>query len=307
LRRLTAALGLSLVCAACGGAHAAKPQKVAGEPGFLVNVHGHRMHYECAGRGTPTVVLEAGLGSDHGAWLALAGELARTTRTCSYDRAGLGLSAPAGLHRTGRAQVDDLHALLGAAAIDPPYVLVGHSYGGLLAHEYADAHPSEVAGVVLVDSSHPAQVRRFLDALGPPRPGESAIRRELRAFLRQVPRNAEGLDMGSTLAQAQKAGPIGRKPLVVITAGLQNDPSLPPKLKRLLDRTWLSLQNDLARLSTNAVHVIAVRSRHDVIAFSGQPELVVTGIRAVVDTVRARRPLQHCRAIFTPPGARCVS
>ena len=296
-----------LVSAACGGTHAAKPERVAGQTGFLLSANGQRLYYECAGRGSPTVVLEAGLGGDHRAWAAVAPELARTTRTCAYDRAGLGFSAPDGSHRTGREQVDDLHALLAAARIAPPYVLVGHSYGGLLAHEFAAAHPADVAGLILVDASHPAQARRFLEALGPPRPGENPVRSRLRAFLREEPQNPEGLDMRATFAQAQKAGPIGNKPLVVITAGLENDPSLEPSLKRTLDRTWLSLQHELSRLSTDSIHVIAVRSHHNVMSFADQPELVVDAVRAVVQSARTKRRLARCETLFAPPGARCVS
>jgi pimeloyl-ACP methyl ester carboxylesterase len=307
LRRLLGVAALALACTACGGTKAAKPQEVPGEPGFRVQVEGQRMYYECAGRGSPTVVLEAGLASDHSAWSAVAPALAHTTRTCSYDRAGLGFSAPVSAHRTGRDQVKELHELLAAAGEGPPYVIVGHSYGGLLAREFAATYRDDVAGVVLVDSSHPAMVQRFLAALGPPRPGESPIRRRLRTFLRQEPRNTEGLDLRASLAEARRAGPIGDKPLVVITAGLENDPSLPPALKRLLDRTWLSLQNDLARSSANSSHVIAVHSRHDVIAFTGQPDLVAEAIGAVVHAARAKRPLPSCREIFRGPGARCVS
>jgi pimeloyl-ACP methyl ester carboxylesterase len=265
------------------------------------------MYYECSGHGSPTVVLEAGLASDHNAWSAVAPALAHTARTCSYDRAGLGFSAPDGANRTGRDQVEDLHELLAAAGEEPPYVVVGHSYGGLLAREFAATYRREVAGVVLIDSSHPEMVQRFLDALGPPRQGESPIRRKLRAFLRQEPRNTEGLDLQASLAEAQRAGPIGHKPLVVITAGLENDPSLPPTLKRLLDRTWLSLQSDLAQLSPNSIHVIAVHSRHDVIAFTGQPDLVTEAIGAVIRAARTKRPLPTCPELFRRPGARCVS
>jgi pimeloyl-ACP methyl ester carboxylesterase len=307
LRRLSAALALLLASTACGGTHAAKPERIAGQAGFLLEANGHRLYYECAGRGSPTVVLEAGLGGDHRAWAAVAPELAYTTRTCAYDRAGLGFSAPDGSDRTGREQVDDLHALLAAARIPPPYVLVGHSYGGLLVHEFADAHPADVAGLVLVDALHPAQARRFLAALGPPRPGESPVRTQLRAFLRQEPQNTEGLDMRATFAQARKAGPVGDMPLVVITAGLENDPSLEPGLKRTLDRTWLSLQDDLSRLSTDSIHVIAVRSHHNVMSFADQPELVVDAVRAVVHAARTKQRLTRCGTLFAPPGARCVS
>jgi pimeloyl-ACP methyl ester carboxylesterase len=307
LRRLAAAAALVLACTACGGGtQAAESQKVAGEPGYWVKVHGHRMYYECAGHGSPTIVLEAGLGGDHRAWAAVAPELAATTRTCSYDRAGLGYSTADGLRRTGKGQVADLHALLAAAGIDPPYVLVGHSYGGILVHEFASAHRKEVAGVVLVDPSHPLQARRFLAALGPPRRGESPIRNELRAFLRSPP-NAENVDMAASAAEARRAGTLGNLPLVVITAGRENSPALGLTLKRLLDRTWLSLQDDLARLSTNSIHVIADVSQHNVMSADNQPDLVVKAVRAVVAAARTDRALPPCHKVFGASAASCVA
>jgi pimeloyl-ACP methyl ester carboxylesterase len=304
-----ALVALVCICAGCGGggASSAKPQKVAGEPGYRLRVDGHRMYYECAGNGSPTIVLEAGLGGDHRSWAAVAPALARTTKTCSYDRAGLGFSSAGALRRTGRDQVEDLHTLLGEAHIAPPYVLVAHSYGGILAHEFASAHPSDVAGLVLVDASHPRQAQRFLAALAAPRPGESPIRGQLRAFLRSNPPNEEQIDMKASFAQAASAGRLGGIPLVVVTAGRENDPRLGLGLKRLLDRTWLSLQDDLAGLSSNSIHVIADLRHHDVISVAGQPELVVKAARAVVVATRTHRHLPACRAVFRRDAATCVS
>jgi len=307
LRRLTVAVGLALVCAACGGTHVAKPKKVTGEPGFRLSVHGHDLYYECAGPTTsPAIVLEAGLGGDHRSWSFVQPLLARTTRTCSYDRAWLGLSPPYGTGRTGHDQVDDLHELLREAHVDPPYVLVGHSYGGLLVHEFASAHPSEVAGVVLVDSAHPLQAARFLAALGGPKPGEPLLESKLRNLLKEVPPNDEGLDVRASFREAQAAHTLGDTPLVVITAGIETDPSVPLELRTLLDRTWLSLQSDLAGLSTNSIHVIAAQSPHAVMSPLGQPSLVFKAIREVVEATRTNRLLPPCTAVFAPPGARCV-
>ena len=302
-----ALVALVCICAGCGGAKAVKPQKVAGEPGYWVRVHGHRMYYECTGSGSPTIVLEAGLGGDHRNWVAVGPGLARVTRTCAYDRAGLGFSAAAGPSRTGREEVADLQTLLADAHIPPPYVLVGHSYGGLLVHEFASAHRRDVAGLVLVDSSHPRQAQRFLAALGPPRTGENPVRGQLRAFLRSEPPNNEHLDLKSSFAEAASAGRLDDLPLIVITAGRENDPRLGLNLKRLLDRTWLSLQSELARLSTNSIHVIANLSHHDVISFAGQPELVVEAVRAVLEAARTHGRLPRCRTLFRGSAATCVS
>ena len=111
------------------------------------------LYVECVGSGTPTVLLEAGFGRDSQDWTDVLQELGKTTRTCAYDRAGIGVSEPiAGVHDAGD-EIRDLERLLDRGRIEPPYVLVGHSYGGLLARLFARAHPDQTGGVVLVDSA----------------------------------------------------------------------------------------------------------------------------------------------------------
>ena len=302
---VVAALALVLACAGCGSSQP-RPEKVGGAPGSLLEVHGHKLYFECAGRGSPTVVLEAGLGGDHSAWEFVAPELAKTTRVCAYDRAGNGLSPLHPTRRTADEEVDDLHDLLSGAAIETPYVLVGHSYGGMLVHLYASEHPRDVAGVVLVDSANPDQARRFLAALPPPQPHEDEIVTRLRQTLRQAPANPEGVDWNASAAQVSKAGRLGAVPLVVITAGEEDSPGLPYGLKLVLDQTWLSLQDDLARLSTDAVHVIATTSPHAVMSPLGQPPLVVEAIRRVVRAARTHSRLPPCERVFRHLGGKCV-
>lgn len=121
----------------------------------LVDVdHGRRLNLYCVGEGSPTVVFDAGLGGDTASWDTVQPAVAQKTRTCSYDRAGLGFSDPATRPGTSANIVDDLQRLLTAAGIKPPYILVGHSYGGLNVRLYAYDHPAEVVGMVLVDPSH---------------------------------------------------------------------------------------------------------------------------------------------------------
>jgi pimeloyl-ACP methyl ester carboxylesterase len=293
-------------CAACGGAAKAKLEKVPGEPGGLVAVNGHKLYVDCEGNGTPTVLLEAGLGGDHTSWDFVQPKLVKTTRVCMYDRAGLGLSPSDPKPRTAQEAVDDLHKLLDKAGIDPPYVLVGHSYGGMLVHLYASEHPHDVTGVVLLDSSNPDQVPRFLAALPKPRPGEYRIVTELRAALGHTPPNSEGVDWTASAAQVRKAAALGAVPLVVVTAGEEDSPALPHDLKLLLDRTWLSLQDDLARLSTDNVHVIATTSPHDVMSPLGQPALVIEAIREDVRATRSGARLTPCGRALEHLGGKCV-
>ena len=121
----------------------------------LVDVdHGRRLNLYCVGAGSPTVVFDAGLGGDTASWDSVQAAVAQHTRACAYDRAGLGFSDPATRPSTSANTVDDLQRLLSAAGIKPPYILVGHSAGGLNMRLFAYGHAAEVAGMVLVDPSH---------------------------------------------------------------------------------------------------------------------------------------------------------
>ena len=119
------------------------------------------MNILCIGSGSPTVVLEAGLGDQIRAWAFVQPKISARTRTCSYDRAGLGFSDPSGRPGTSANAVADLHNLISAASIKPPYILVGHSLGGMYVRLYADRYPADVAGLVLVDPVSEEQGRRF--------------------------------------------------------------------------------------------------------------------------------------------------
>ncbi|MFL5383956.1 MAG: alpha/beta fold hydrolase [Longimicrobiaceae bacterium] len=122
--------------------------------GRLVDVGGYRLHLHCTGRGAPAVVLLPGSGDFSFDWSLAQPGIARSTRVCAYDRAGSAWSDPGPTPRTMQQEAHELHLLLQRAGVRPPYLLVGHSYGGLVARVYAAAHPGEVAGVVLVDPTH---------------------------------------------------------------------------------------------------------------------------------------------------------
>src|SRR5918993_4763941 len=121
-------------------------------PGELVDVSGYSLHLNCTGEagGAPTVVMDSGLGGTVLDWQRVQPELAKSTRVCTYDRAGMGWSDPGPQPRTSRQIVSELHTLLGNAGIEGPYVLVGHSFGGVNMQLYASRHPDEVAGMVVV-------------------------------------------------------------------------------------------------------------------------------------------------------------
>ncbi len=120
-------------------------------PGRLVDIGGRRMHLVEAGQGSPTVIFESGIAASSLNWMALLAQAARFTRACAYDRAWLGWSDSVPTPRVTSRLVDELHSLLAEAHIPTPYVLVGHSFGGLLVQAYTVAHPHQVAGLVLID------------------------------------------------------------------------------------------------------------------------------------------------------------
>src|SRR5215213_3945051 len=135
-------------------------QRTYSPPGEMVDVNGHLMHINCMGEGGTTVVLEAANFGMSAHWFRVQQQLGKTTRVCAYDRAGMGWSEPGSELRDARQISSELHTLLKGASTEGPYVLVGHSYGGLYARMYAARYSDETAGVALVDSSHPEQFTR---------------------------------------------------------------------------------------------------------------------------------------------------
>ena len=124
-------------------------------PGQMVTVEGHQMHINCTGTGSPTIILESGAYSFSSEWYWVQRQLESTNRVCSYDRAGNGWSEPVSGPRDGLTIVHELHALLQAANVPAPYIMVGHSLGGVTNSIYANQYPGEVQGLVLVDFSGP--------------------------------------------------------------------------------------------------------------------------------------------------------
>ncbi len=129
----------------------------ASAPGRLVDVGTHRLHVRCEGEGGPVVVFDAALGASSISWSLVFPEVARLTRACVYDRAGFGWSDAGPMPRTAGRIADELHLLLVRAGVPPPYVLVGHSFGGLVMRLFSARHPSDVAALVLIEPAIPAE------------------------------------------------------------------------------------------------------------------------------------------------------
>jgi pimeloyl-ACP methyl ester carboxylesterase len=307
---------LLIVAALCGavaiGCGASEPKEGARTPkrvgitgagisgaGKLVDIGGRSLYVECSGSGSPTVLLEGGFGGGTKTWVDVHKDLARTTRTCAYDRAGVGTSIGISGTHDAADEIGDLERLLAAARLEPPYVVVGHSYGGLLARLFAQAHPDEAGGLVLVDAMGRDQTRRELRIW--PRSVAPALRRDVAMPV------VEGVDLRAGELAAARIRSLGDAPLVVVTAGdhEQEFEALPRDLRRTFDRLWTTMQDELAALSTDHAHVVALRSGHFVQRLDGQPDVVVRAVRAVVQAARDGAPLPPCDRLFSGPGVRC--
>ena len=284
-------------------------------PGQLIDVGGHRLHLSCTGAGTPTVVLEPGAGgmSSILGWIAPA--VARDTRVCVYDRAGRGWSEPADTAQDGAQIATDLHTLLQRGHVPGPYVLAGHSFGGLYVLTFAARYPDEVAGMVLVDSTAPASAANP----GTPSPGHggssdgmsrvSALvsaaarlglgrlyaqsdfgslpprsRDEVRASVATASMLRSTIDeylqASASTEQAAALRDFADKPLIVLTAGSGHDAA------------WSAAQNRLATLSTNSVHRIIDGATHeDLITDEEDAAATTQAILDVVSSVRSPRRL----------------
>jgi pimeloyl-ACP methyl ester carboxylesterase len=254
-----------------------------------IDIGGRKLNFARYGLGQPTVIVEAGMGepaTDSHTWDKVIATVSKTHEICVYDRAGLGKSdSVTNSSRTSQDLAVDLHALLVAAKISPPYILVGHSIGGFIIRVYASKYPKDVAGVVLVDSSIPDQWIKWLEIL----PLESArdpeavknMRSFLTAQMADPKNNPEHLDLGTSAAQVLAAGDFGDKPLVVLTHSRtwSMDPKLPKDLSDQLERLWQEWQNQLCSLSTRSSHNIAVKAGHYI--QPQEPQLVIDAILQV--------------------------
>lgn len=284
-----APIALLLSLAAC---QPARPPIV---PDGMVDVGGRSLHLHCVGEGSPAVVMDAGLGDDGTTWSRVQPEIGRLTRACVYDRAGTGYSDPAPKHHTSRQMSEELHALLQRAGIAGPYVLVAHSIAGLNLRLFASAHPAEVAGMVLVDTTTEEQYTRYWDLLPP----------ETRGLLEEIQRdNPEGLDHAATVAsmadlRASRRS-LGDLPLVVLTRGKEDPPppGVSPELSAKMAQVWREMQAELPRFSSNSAQIIAENSQHHV--HWDASRLVVASIQKVVEAARTHGHLDA--AALVPLG-----
>jgi pimeloyl-ACP methyl ester carboxylesterase len=302
--------------------HRARTQFPPG--GAMIDIGNRRIHLDCRRQGTPTVVFEAGLDTFGSlSWSAVQDQVASFTRACSYDRAGILWSDPKKSPQHADAVVDDLHATLAAAGEQGPFVLVGHSLGGIYILDYTRKFGDQVAGLVFVDASHPDQNRRLRaagfgrltepaapavvqlsrltwtgwtrllsnDETMPNFPARAAAATRAYASLSMPAAMSEAVALDRTLGDIGAFRDLGMRPVVVLTA-MQLLPEAVLKTQKMtradaleVRAIWKSLHDDEARWST--------RSRHQLVPDSGhyiqfvRPDVVIAAVREVVEEVRA--------------------
>ena len=279
----------------------ARDAKAYPPPGQLVDVGGYRLHINCTGEGSPTVVIESGWGDSSAGWAWVQPQVAKTTRVCTYDRAGMGWSESSPEPRTARGYAKELHTLLAKANEPGSYVLVGHSMGGFTILVYAHDYPDEVSGLVLVDSQ--ALPPANATPKPTPKPGGTSLvsliarigvmrllagplgaiqdlppeAKQAYTAYSVIPRSAqtqldEFIGMSEGGAQARAVTTLGALPLIVLSARLDDT----------ADHT--ASQTGFLKLSTNSQQLFAEESGHRIMI--EQPKAAVAAIMQMVELVR---------------------
>jgi pimeloyl-ACP methyl ester carboxylesterase len=296
-------------------------------PGTLVDIGGRRIQIDCRGSGSPTVVLVSGLNLIGPlAWSAVHDSLAQTTRTCAYSRAGIMWSDPTPAGVTAKGVADDLHATLARAGEATPFVMVGHSLGGPYIMTYTKHYGDGVAGVVMVDASHPEQggrmkavmppdakspslwpfrimaalpwtgVPRFMSSMQPPRSNQDSA--SARAGVAYSPQSMSGalkemMAFDTILAEAGAFRQLGDRPLFVLTAEKPGDSAdlaewgITAEKAAEVAQLWKTMQEEVASWSTRSQHQLVNDADHSGILFD-QSDVVIAAVRSVVGTYGAR-------------------
>ena len=331
-RHTTAAALAALMTAASASAQPAAstpadspPWDAYATPHLVSLPDGRRMNLICMGSGSPTVILESGLGSHVYVWSLVQSKIARTTRTCAYERSGMGVSDEGHGPRDAAAIDSDLHALLHAAGLKGPYVLVGHSIGAYFTRLFADTHPGEVAGVVLVDPSIDNQKQLIATIAPPPKPAQtpppnpcaaaaeagqlkpgtdaykacvgeppnfvspalraSIIAQEMRAATYRTMESEVGAMDQDSAETVASRRRFGDMPLIVLTAG---QPAKDPGLTDAQNQAW----RELWMQGHDGMAALSSRGVNRVVPGSGhfiqleQPQAVIDAVDEVVGQVR---------------------
>ncbi len=324
-------LALLAILAVCGATYQAISERHDRQRfpqlGHSIDIGGFSLNLNCTGEGKPTVILESGLGIPAVGWQLVQPEIAKFVKVCSYDRAGYGWSDAGPFPRTSLEIAHELHTLLVNAHVAPPYVLVGHSFGGFTIRIFNQLYPASVAGLIFVDSSEEAQqqymprsirevsakelrqlrrmnaVTGFLIDFGIARAGMTRslnaenlppdLREELiylqlqRKYVNAI--LSEETSFTESAKQVRVSGTLGDKPVIVLTAGARLEiAEVPDEDARQFFTAWVrDLQPRLAHLSTRGRQIVLPNSHH-LIPFE-QPQAVVDAAKNVIDDLNQQR------------------
>jgi pimeloyl-ACP methyl ester carboxylesterase len=242
-----------------------------------IDAGGHSLNMLIGGEGSPTVIFEAGFGAGLTSWATVQSSAARFARTVSYDRAGLGQSEAGPKPRAAKQIAAELHSALQKAGIAPPYVLVGHSFGGIYARVFADLYPQEVVGMVLIDPSQEA----FDDWTRTHQEAQRSGRDEEMARGTQGLRD-ESAELSASYGQARAAKVPTGIPVILLTA--TKDETMPAEVRKV----WVQLHEDWIAKVPGGKHIVVENSGHFI--QGEQPQVVVDAIKQVVDQARRKTP-----------------
>jgi pimeloyl-ACP methyl ester carboxylesterase len=306
---------MMIVFLALGALARARLKKQFPPTGQMVDINGYRLHMYVEGRGSPTVVLDAGAGGIGLGWELVRPAIAKVTRVVTYDRAGLGWSDPSPRPRRADVMAEELHTLLVNANITGPYLLVGHSLGGPVTRQFAANYPCEIAGLVMVDSAHEQQMKRFPEAMvkmADSMKGMMTVMKLIGKFglfalkpslvsigdngklSGELVKQMQGVMASSDshfeamlaesesvyAGQTQPVATLGDMPLTVISHGQLDANAVPQSLGQEVrdeyESAWQKLQVEITSLSTRGRRIVAERSGHNVIF--DQPEIIIEAI-----------------------------
>ena len=327
-RGLLWALALGFLAAGAGALYERtgerRDQRRLPRIGRAVDIGGRSLNIFCSGAGSPAVIFDSGAGESGYAWSQIQPEVARITQACWFDRAGYGWSDSGPYPRTSAAMSRELNALLHRAGVPPPYILVGHSLGGLNARVYTAMYPSEVAGLVLVDAAHEDEPRRapkFMLGKTAPRwlwhpiwiaaqlarrvgivrltaprialasdPVQRTREQIVQALRFQPKTIATLVDPTSpeSYREAEASGDLGDRPLIVLTRGRVSTPANPGETDRqsaAYEQVWMhEIQPKLVTLSTRGRQIIVEKSGHGIP--DEAPDAVITAVHDVLADLR---------------------
>lgn len=313
---LFAVIGGIILCVLLAGMWAKARLHAAYPPaGELINVGGYCLHANIQGEGDFTVVFDSGVGGIAMHWEKVQREVAKYAVTVSYDRAGLGWSEIGKQPRSFEMMVEELKTLLEATNVPSPFILVGHSFGGIVARQFANAYPEQVAGIILVDSAHEEQfIKRFpvevremapkmiksmkpmIWAIASGIPALLVNKMPLTPGLSRAAAEAEravrimsGKHMRTVLNEMdaivhrppQPLDTLRDVPLMVLSHGVaQPAPNMSDEVNTAYEEVWQQMQHELAQLASNSQHLIVEDSGHDIQI--EKPEQVAKAVQSVL-------------------------